>query len=65
MSVGAALSDLRLCAFSGMTQLGCDDSTAPAVTVAEPQAGGKLVWIRVVGSTERAANAYTLKVEFL
>ena len=56
---------LRLCAFDGMTPLGCDDSTAPAVTMAEPAVGGKQVLIRVVGSTERAANAYTLKVEFL
>jgi hypothetical protein len=56
---------LRLCAFDGMTQLGCDDSTMPSVTSAEPAVGGKQVLIRVVGSSERAANAYTLKVEFL
>lgn len=55
---------LRLCAFEGMTQLGCDDSTLPAVTVAQAQAGGKQLLLRVVGSTDRAANAYTLKVEF-
>ncbi len=55
---------LRLCAFDGTTQLGCDDATIPVVTVPAATVGGKQVLLRVVGSTERAANAYTLKVEF-
>ncbi len=56
---------LRLCGFDGLIALGCDDSTAPAVTVSAAAVGGKQVLLRVVGSTDRAANAYTLKVEFL
>ena len=44
--------------------LGCDDATIPVVTVPAATVGGKPVLLRVVGSTERAANAYTLKVEF-
>ena len=56
---------LRVCAFDGMTQLACDDSTAPAVTASAAAVGGKDVLVRVVGSTDRVANAYTLKVEFL
>jgi hypothetical protein len=57
---------LRLCAFEadGTTQLACDDSTMPAVTASAASVGGKDVLVRVVGSTDRAANAYTLKVEF-
>lgn len=54
---------LRLCAFDGATQLGCDDSTAPVVDVPSAQAAGKTLQVRVVGSTDRIANGYTLKVE--
>ena len=56
---------LRLCVFDGVTQLGCDDSTAPVVSTGASDAGTRQLLIRVVGSTERVANAYTLKVEFL
>jgi hypothetical protein len=56
---------LRLCAFDGLTQLACDDATLPSVSASAAAVGGKDVLIRVVGSTDRAANAYTLKVEFL
>ncbi len=56
---------LRVCAFDGMTQLSCDDSTNPAVSASAAAVGGKEVLVRVVGSTDRAANAYTLKVEYL
>jgi hypothetical protein len=55
---------LRLCAFDGMVALSCDDSSAPTVTQAAAAVGGKTVLVRLVGSTERVANAYTLKVEF-
>ncbi len=56
---------LRLCAFDGATVLACDDSASPVVSMTAAAVGGKQVLMRVVGSTERAANAYTLKVEFL
>ena len=55
---------LRLCAFDGMTQLSCSDDTLPVVQVAPLVAGGKTLSVRVIGSTERIANGYTLKVEF-
>jgi hypothetical protein len=55
---------LRLCAFDGVTQLGCDDSTNPVVAIPSATAGNKQLTIRVIGSTDRVANAYTLKVEF-
>jgi hypothetical protein len=55
---------LRLCVFDGVTQLGCNDDPSPVVDVAASTAGGKQLTVRVVGSTDRIANAYTLKVEF-
>jgi hypothetical protein len=56
---------LRLCVLSndGQTTFGCSDDVAPQVTVAAAQVGGQAVLVRVAGSTERIANAYTLKVE--
>lgn len=57
---------LRLCVFTadGATQLGCSDEPAPRVQVNPAQVGGQPnVLVRVSGSTDRIANAYTLKVE--
>lgn len=54
---------LKLCAFDGATQLGCDDATQPVVNVPAAAAGGKGLTVRVDGSTERVSNGYTLKVE--
>jgi len=42
---------------------GCSEETMPAVTATAAQVGGQTVVVRVAGSTERIANAYTLKVE--
>ncbi|MBI3182799.1 MAG: hypothetical protein HYZ28_11735 [Myxococcales bacterium] len=56
---------LRLCLMDGATQLGCNDDPAPEVSASSSQAGGKSLTARVVGSTDRVANSYTLKVEFL
>jgi hypothetical protein len=57
---------LRLCLLEGANELGCsDDPAAPAVTASAAQAGGKSLIARVLGSTDRVANSYTLKVEFL
>ena len=55
---------LRLCAFDGLTQLGCSEDPAPVVDVPAATAGGKQLTVRVVGSNDRTANAYTLKVEY-
>lgn len=56
---------LRLCLFDGLTQLGCSDDPMPVVTATAAQVGGHTgVLARVVGSTDRVANGYTLKVEF-
>jgi hypothetical protein len=55
---------LRLCASSldGMSMLGCSNETNPLVNI---PVGQTQVLLRVLGETERNANAYTLKVEFL
>ncbi|MBL8951668.1 MAG: hypothetical protein JNK82_12880 [Myxococcaceae bacterium] len=58
---------LRLCLFDsdGMTQLGCSEDPLPTVTATAAQVGGRMgVRARVLGSTDRVANGYTLKVEF-
>lgn len=60
----AAKGLLRLCAFDGATQLSCDDAAAPVVAVPAAQAAQKQLSVRVLGSTDRIANAYSLKVEF-
>lgn len=56
---------LRLCLLSndGMTTFDCSEEVMPSVTVSAAQVGGQNVLVRVAGSTERIANAYTLKVE--
>ena len=57
---------LRLCVFTsdGITQLGCSDDVSPSVTTSSAQINGAAVLIRVIGSTNRIANPYTLKVEY-
>jgi Cys-rich repeat protein len=55
---------LRLCVLDGETVLSCSDEAEPVVEVPAATAGGKSLYARVVGSTERIANAYTLEVEF-
>jgi Cys-rich repeat protein len=56
---------LRACLFEGASELGCSDEAAPVLSASSSQVGGKSVIARVLGSTERVANSYTLKVEFL
>jgi hypothetical protein len=56
---------LRLCLIDGNTSLGCSEETAPVVTATSTQVAGKTLIGRVLGSSERTANSYTLKVEFL
>ncbi len=55
---------LRLCLFDGETSLGCSDDTVPVLNAPAASVGGKTLTARVVGSTERVSNSYTLKVEF-
>jgi hypothetical protein len=56
---------LRLCLFDGATELGCSDDPMPVVSATATDVGGHQgVLARVVGSTDRVANGYTLKVEF-
>jgi len=56
---------LRICLFDGMTQLGCSDDPMPVVSATAMDVGGHTgVKARVLGSTDRVANGYTLKVEF-
>ncbi len=59
----ASKGALRLCAFDGMAQLGCDDSPAPVLNFPATTVGGKTVLLRVVGAFAETANGYTLKVE--
>lgn len=55
---------LKLCVLSadGVSSLGCTEDLTPSLTVPAAQAS-QPVLIVVSGSTERIANAYTLKVE--
>ena len=57
---------LRLCVFSsdGTSQLGCSDDVAPVVMASSAQISGATVLVRVIGSTDRIANPYTLQVEY-
>ncbi len=56
---------LRLCLFDGATQLGCSDDNAPVISATAMDVGGRMgLHARVVGSTDRVANGYTLRVEF-
>jgi hypothetical protein len=57
---------LRVCvlASDGVTALGCSDDLNPQVTVSSSQVNGSTALIRVVGSTDRIANPYTLHVEY-
>ena len=57
---------LRLCVLSsdGLTQLGCSDEVTPVVTVTAAQVNAASALVRVVGSTDRIANPYTLQVEY-
>jgi hypothetical protein len=61
-NAGAGL--LRLCLLDGETPLSCSDDTTPVLTQPASAVGGKMLTARVVGSTERVSNSYTLKVEF-
>ncbi len=61
-TAGAGL--LRLCLLDGETVLSCSDDVSPVLTADAAVAGGKLLTARVVGSTERVSNSYTLKAEF-
>ncbi len=56
---------LKLCLLSsdGMTEFGCSDDVAPVVTATAAQVAGQTLLVRVAGSTDRIANAYTLKVD--
>ncbi len=54
---------LRLCLYEGATQIQCSEETAPVVSGSAAQVGGKTAVARVLGSTDRVANSYTLKVE--
>jgi hypothetical protein len=64
-TAGAGL--LRLCVFQadGVTSLGCSNDAAPSVTVPATSLTSSQVLVRVVGDTERVANAYTLSLEYL
>ena len=57
---------LRLCllADDGVTSLGCSDDLSPSVSAPAATVGGKGVYARVLGSTDRVSNAYTLQVAF-
>jgi hypothetical protein len=59
---GAGL--LRLCAFSGTMQLSCSDDASPQVSVGAEGSSERTLLVKVLGSTERVANGYTLKLEF-
>ncbi len=65
VNYSAAGGLLRICLLEGTTQLSCSDDAQPSVTGAAAAVAGKNVIARVVGSTDRVANSYTLKVEFL
>lgn len=56
---------LKLCALSndGATTFGCSDDAQPQVFVAAAQRAGQPVVVRVSGSTDRIANAYTLRID--
>ncbi len=64
-TAGAGL--LRLCLFQGdgATLLGCSNDVAPTVSAAASALTSSQVLVRVVGDTERVANSYTLKLEYL
>jgi hypothetical protein len=57
---------LRLCLSSldGATEYGCSDDVAPLVTATAAQVAGQAVVVRVLGSTDRISNAYTLQVTY-
>lgn len=56
---------LRLCLFDGATQLGCsEDVKSPLVAAPAETVAGKAVTARIDAADVRAANSYTLKVEF-
>lgn len=57
---------LRLCVFAsdGAGLLGCSDDFAPTVIVEAAHVTASSLLVRVVGSTERIANPYTLQMEY-
>ncbi len=57
---------LEVCVYTadGMSEVQCSDALNPVVTLPAALAAGQAFLIRVAGSTERVANAYTVSVEF-
>lgn len=56
---------LQLCLFEGGTELACsEDQTLPVVSASAAQAGGKPVVLRILAVDPRAANSYTLQIQF-
>ena len=57
---------LRLCLMQsgGLTPFSCSEDPPPSLSLNATTAGGNAIAVRVLGSTDRASNAYTLKVEY-
>jgi hypothetical protein len=61
---GKGLLQLCLMQGDGVTPFSCSADPNPSVGLNALTAGGQTIPVRVMGSTDRASNAYTLKVEY-